>query len=325
MRQRYWLPAFVLVALAAVSVPAFALTPYDAPSLSCVSSTQTEITLRVTAGASGAPAGVTIQWETKENFDAHGWVDDANLCKLSLSGQPSLQHPGASRWELGPGESEEIKIGDINFDETGVSGENCGIDPLVCGTDYVFRVFAHAGRGFGRSDWSSDVTCSTAPCTPTACTFTQGYWKNHGTGACANGNNANAWPVSSLTLGSVNYSAVELCSIFNNSAGGNGLIALAHQLIAAKLNVASGATCPGAVSAIASADALIGNLVVPPVGSGFLAPSSTSGLTLTLDNFNSGGLCPGVCSERPNSALRLQVVPTPTQTKTWGSLKGYYR
>src|SRR5215470_11513793 len=164
MNSRYWLPALTLAALAAVSVPAFALTPYDAPTLSCVSSGQHEITLRVTAGASGAPAGVTIQWETKELFDQVGWVDDERLCKLSLSGQPSLQHPGASRWDLGPGESEEVKIGDINFDETGVSGENCGVDPLDCGTDYVFRAFAHAGRGFGRSDWSDNLVCSTAAC-----------------------------------------------------------------------------------------------------------------------------------------------------------------
>ena len=325
MRTRYWLPALTLVALAAVSVPAFALTPYDAPSLSCVSSTQNEITLRVTAGASGAPAGVTIQWESKELFDQVGWVDDANLCKLSLSGQPSLQHPGASRWELGSGESEEIKIGDINFDETGVSGENCGLDPLACGTDYVFRVFAHAGRGFGRSDWSADVVCSTQPCPGQACTFTQGYWKNHGPVGCASGNNANAWAVTSLQLGTVSYSDLQLCSIFNEAANGNGLTALAHQLIAAKLNVASGASCAAANQAIAAADALIGNLVVSPVGSGFLSPSSTSGLTLTLDTFNSGGLCPGVCGERPNSSLRLQVAPPQTQAKTWGALKGYYR
>ena len=35
----------------------------------------------------------------------------------------------------------------------------------------------------------------------TNCTFTQGYWKNHGSGACLNGSGINAWPVTSLQLG----------------------------------------------------------------------------------------------------------------------------
>jgi hypothetical protein len=329
MRTRYWLPAasmaLALAASAVVSVPAFALTPYDAPTLSCVGSGENEITIRVTAGASGAPAGVTIQWEPKDLFDAVGWVDDDRLCKLSLSGQPSLQHPGASRWELGSGESEEIKIGDINFDETGVSGENCGVNPLDCGTDYVFRAFAHAGRGFGRSDWSADVVCSTQPCPTQECTFTQGYWKNHGPTGCASGNNTNAWPVTSLTLGSVGYTDLDLCSILQNSASGNGLVFLAHQLIAAKLNVASGAQCPAAASAIAAADALIGNLVVPPIGGGFLSPGTTSGLTNTLDDFNNGVLagCSAHCTS--GSVKFDSLVPTPTRDMSWGGVKSHYR
>ena len=73
-----------------------------------------------------------------------------------------------------------------------------------------------------------------------------------------------------------------MCAILNTSPGGNGLIILAHQLIAAKLNVANGAT---SISAIADADALIGSLVV---GSAYLAASETSVVALTLDNYNNG-------------------------------------
>src|SRR6187551_989910 len=63
------------------------------------------------------------------------------------------------------------------------------------------------------------------------CTYTQGYWKNH----------PDAWPVASLKLGTVTYTKVELIAIFKTPVKGNGLIQLAHQLIAAKLNVAAGA------------------------------------------------------------------------------------
>ena len=114
---------------------------------------------------------------------------------------------------------------------------------------------------------------------PTGCTFTQGFWKNH----------PNSWPVQTLKLGTVTYTKAQLISILNTPVGGNGLISLSYQLIAAKLNIASGASVPPDVSsAIAAADALIGGLVVPPVGSGFLSPSATDTLTTTLDTYNNG-------------------------------------
>lgn len=136
---------------------------------------------------------------------------------------------------------------------------------------------------------SADGVCEplTVQEVPQGCTLTQGYWKNHPV----------AWPVSSLTLGTVPYTKVQLLTILKTPVKGNGLISLSHQLIAAKLNIASGASSASIASAIASADTLIGNKVVPPVGSGFLSPSSTSSLTSVLDNFNSGTTGPGHCSE----------------------------
>ena len=117
---------------------------------------------------------------------------------------------------------------------------------------------------------------------PTDCTKTQGYWKNH----------EEAWPVSSLTLGVTTYSQVQLLAILREPVRGNGLISLAHQLIAAKLNVASGAT--GIAGVIADADLLVGALVVPPVGSGSVKTKVTAELVGKLDAFNnSDGSCGG--------------------------------
>jgi hypothetical protein len=117
------------------------------------------------------------------------------------------------------------------------------------------------------------------------CARTQGYWKNHLTN----------WPVTSLTLGNHTYSQIELLNIFDQPVVGNGLISLAHQLIAAKLNAATGATVPPDVqAAITAADGLIGNLWIPPTAAStdFLAPALTGNFTTTLDAYNNG-LAPG--------------------------------
>lgn len=121
------------------------------------------------------------------------------------------------------------------------------------------------------------------------CTYSHGYWKNH----------ESAWPVTSLTLGSVSYNQAQLLSILRESTHGNGLVSMSRQLIAAKLNIANGADPSAVAATIAAADAQIGSLVVPPVGSGFLDTSSTSSKNATLDNYNNGIIGPGHCESLP--------------------------
>jgi cysteine-rich repeat protein len=116
------------------------------------------------------------------------------------------------------------------------------------------------------------------------CTYTQGYWKNH----------ADAWPVASLKLGTVTYTKAELIAILKTPVKGNGLIQLAHQLIAAKLNIAAGASDVDIKVTIQAADALIGSLVV---GVGELPTSQTSALNDKLDAFNNGKIGPGHCEK----------------------------
>jgi hypothetical protein len=129
------------------------------------------------------------------------------------------------------------------------------------------------------------VTDVSTLCDSANCTLTQGYWKNH----------EEAWPITSMTLGTREYNQDELLAILNTPVQGNGLVSLAHQLIAAKLNLAQGASPTAVVNAIANADNRINGLVVPPVGDGHLAPSTTSSLTTTLDKFNNGISGPGHC------------------------------
>jgi hypothetical protein len=163
------------------------------------------------------------------------------------------------------------------------------ISPFTPGVDTSVTISASAINPSLPSSFVVSVsnTCHTitinatvqCPAPPAGCTFTQGYWKNH----------PESWPVSSLTLGTVTYTKAQLIATLKTPVRGNGLISLSYQLIAAKLNQANGASVPPEVaSAIAAADALIGGLVVPPAGSGFLSPSATDSLTNTLDTYNNG-------------------------------------
>ena len=133
-----------------------------------------------------------------------------------------------------------------------------------------------------------------SPC-PTGCVLTQGFWKTHGGNFPPSNPHPNAWPVTSLTLGTVTYSQADLLLILNEPVGGNGLISLAHQLIAAKLNVEKGADDTNVAATIAAADTLIGGSFIPPIGSAFLPTSETSALTSILDDYNNGLLGPTHC------------------------------
>ena len=73
-------------------------------------------------------------------------------------------------------------------------------------------------------------------------------------------------PPTGLTVGSITYTLEEMEGILAHGTpvAGNGLVSLAHQLIAAQLNILGGSTAPASVTlAINQANALIGGLNVP--------------------------------------------------------------
>jgi YVTN family beta-propeller protein len=80
-----------------------------------------------------------------------------------------------------------------------------------------------------------------------ACPQGQGFWKNH----------PEAWPVTSLTLGSQTYAQEELLALFDSPPKGDASLILADQLIAAKLNIANGADPTPISATIADADRLL--------------------------------------------------------------------
>jgi hypothetical protein len=137
-------------------------------------------------------------------------------------------------------------------------------------------------------------TPTTTPTATPACALGQGYWRNH-----------QQWPVNELRLGNRVYNRQELQSILENAVRTNGLVNLAHQEIAAKLNIAKGTDGSCIEQTLVEVDAVIGDLVVPPVGDGFLTPRDVEAYARTLALYNHGSLC------APRCDLPL---PTPSQT-----------
>ena len=182
-------------------------------------------------------------------------------------------------------------------------------DELTYGTDYVFAVFANEAAGWDPSTISDPVYRATLGGGGDAdCVKTQGYWKNH----------EEVWPIAGMYLGNMArsvalYDQAQLLAIFDQPVQGNGLVSIAHQLIATKLNIANGANSVSIDAAIAAADALIGALIVPPIGGGYLHPSETSALTEELDDYNNGVTGPYDCES------------TPTHEASWSSIKSTYR
>ncbi|NUQ72653.1 MAG: hypothetical protein HUU21_03780 [Polyangiaceae bacterium] len=167
----------------------------------------------------------------------------------------------------------------------------------VCGeTD--FFVQAHAALACGESAYAGTFKGNveyTLQCVDDGgCTRTQGYWKNH----------ASDWSSVDLALGGVIYSHADAMAILQTPSNGDASLILAHQLIAAKLNILVNSASDGAVSsAIADADAWLaanadadGSL---PFG---VSPASAEGaeataLATTLDQYNNGLIGPGHCEK----------------------------
>jgi len=280
----------------------------DTPSLAVSDASPWRVGIDVHAGLSGTPSGFTIEWMTKSDYDAFGWPSGGyippgyNYCLFD--GVPSFNlTPGISNFLLGSGQTARVVLGEL-FDETGIY--TTYTDDMAPATQYAVRVYAEGGPGGEQSAPSGTMFVATN--THEDCRFTFGYWKNH----------ASAWPATSLTLGTVTYNQAQLLSILNepSSTGAcgtaNGLIILCHQLIAAKLNVFLAAPPASITAAIAAADAMIGSLVPPPVGSDCLPPPQTSALATQLDDFNNGQTAGDNCT-------------TPTHPTTWGRLKSLYR
>jgi hypothetical protein len=134
----------------------------------------------------------------------------------------------------------------------------------------------------------SATPTDTPTATPTQrannCTYTQGFWRTH----------ADDWPVDQIVIGSVTYTQAQALEILETPPRGDATYILAHQLIAAKLNILNGADPSDVATTIADADDW---LIEHPLGSDPSNPDRAEGIALAgvLDEYNNGLIGPGHC------------------------------
>ncbi len=150
----------------------------------------------------------------------------------------------------------------------------------------------------GQDSWT--VTADVA-CIP-GCTLTQGYWKTHNTSFKGGAPADDAWGnVSALNELTPFYTTGKTWfEIFWTAPKGNVYFNLAHQYMAARLNILNGAGAPANVTAaMASADTLFANTTIAQAGALKGAAKQTwTSLAGTLGSFNEGLIGPGHCSEQ---------------------------
>jgi hypothetical protein len=159
---------------------------------------------------------------------------------------------------------------------------NAGQSDFVLGSVTV-SIDCGTGSGGGPQEVPPDA----------GCTRTQGYYKTHESVTTS----LIASMGGTLTLGCQTYSAQQVLALLSMPTKGDASLILAKQLIAAKLNVKSGAGTPNSVdTAIADADALLcqfsGKLPYNVKSSSVKGQKMTS-LAGTLDQYNNGASAGG--------------------------------
>lgn len=147
---------------------------------------------------------------------------------------------------------------------------------------------------FGLSnDLGSEVTFTNTytPPPPPYCTLTQGYWKTH----TEDWDSGEKYVDAGDTFYNSGYSYIDIMNM--PPKGGNAYLQLAHQFIAASLNIngLSGSGVAAVDAALAGADAYFAG-----AAAGIPAPTGSLRTQLltwaeTLDSFNNGLIGPGHC------------------------------
>ena len=188
----------------------------------------------------------------------------------------------------------------------------------LCG-DYVAEGHFYYISPRDITDFRDFTVAFTCECGDDGCTGTPGYWKNH----------PEAWAGVSLSLGGVVYSQAQCLDFFDivpSKKDGTKSAKLVHHLMAAKLNVMSGAA-HSVDAEIAAADAWIAANCL------FCNPSKDAWdemepIKEALDIFNNSNTTCDPIVEMPMAPIApafSSSTPQPDDPKSWGVIKMIYK
>jgi hypothetical protein len=224
----------------------------------------------------------------------------------SFSGSASVDFGGAVITEI----DKTITVSDNLYGTLGPV--TYGVDPLPKAFSYSQLIGPYSSSGdyavvntapfvandtgtTGSDSWTVTVHISTF-----GCTYTQGYWKNHGSRITRY---LPIWlgtpPVSGIEGDNDSIrvdTATEAHNILSSDEKNNGIIKLYIQLLAAKLNIASGADSAAVTSTIAAADTFLATYSADDWNSlsGADKQQVLAWMTI-LDDYNNGRIGPGHC------------------------------
>lgn len=227
-----------------------------------------------------------------------------NNARVTVTNDP--RDPGE---EMGPNEKVDFELppstvvnGSVNVDDTNGmswlftdSGTQTYTKTFRCDEDKGTHDNTATIRETGQSDDARvTVTCKPPPPPSSGCSLTQGYWKTHSKYAGAKKYDARWALIGEDTTfflsGKTWYQAIN-----TSSAGGNAYYILAHQYIAARLNLAGGASSTPAVNAALAAATAFYNTYTPTSVLSDALRAQVIGWAGTLGDYNEGRIGPGHC------------------------------
>jgi hypothetical protein len=266
----------------------------------------------VACPALSVPAGGSLQCTYSANLPDAGARTNTATATLQNTPSGTTSFSGTANITFGGPTTEVDKCVTVTDDKYGSLGTVCAdstnktfsysmdVGPYqVCGL-YEFRNTAtfttNTTQTTGNSSWTISVN---VPCP--GCTLTQGYWKTHSRyGPVPAKKQDDAW---NLVMPSGPDSPFFLLApttwyqVFWTAPQGNVYYNLAHQYMAARLNILNQASSTAAVNeAITWAEQFFNQYLPTSTLSNALRNQARNYAT-TLDNYNNGLIGPGHCSE----------------------------
>jgi hypothetical protein len=235
------------------------------------------------AGGAGVPSGTDLATQIVDLINAAtSTVSDVHLEVASAGPSPA----DASWVSVSPGTAGPVTPPtSVNFALT------VAVPSGTASGTYTFDIVARAdGADIGHQTLSVVVPGTTGG----GCTRTIGLWKNHESAVS---------PLLPQWLGSVGgaeslevSTSGQASSVLNKAGSQNGIVSLRAQLLAAKLNIASGADGSEVAQTITAADAFLATHGLNAWTSLSKAEKSdVRAWAEILDEFNSGLIGPGHC------------------------------